>query len=248
MTRHPRTLVSYFLLLSITLSCSLILSLSYLLSLSLSSLSLFPLALRLTNRALDMSAKPRFLMGKLHGPRIALGMVRVFLDVPKIRSEMAGISNDSRAYQMQCAILAVFFFWWGCQGQRPSNAKVACSYHVGNTGPVVQDLCMIRTQSSRRGRSEFWLAWVGCLFFVYDFFVGQGGCTCTGGEPRWLPFSFVFPTSLLTTATTRRSRPSRANTALPLQSGPPSSPTLGRGVASSSHCQPMGPKELQARS
>ena len=48
-------------------------------------------------------------MGKLHGPRIAFGMVRVFLDVPKLRSEMAGISNDSRANQLQCAILAAFF-------------------------------------------------------------------------------------------------------------------------------------------
>ena len=36
--------------------------------------------------------------------------------------------------------------------------------------------------------------------------------------------------------------------ALPLASGPSRSPTLHRAVASSSHCQPMGPKELQASS
>ena len=35
--------------------------------------------------------------------------------------------------------------------------------------------------------------------------------------------------------------------ALLLHSGPSRSPTLGRAVASSRHCQPMGPKELQAR-
>ena len=33
-----------------------------------------------------------------------------------------------------------------------------------------------------------------------------------------------------------------------LWSGPSRSPTLGRAVASSSHCQPLGPKDLQARS
>ena len=54
-------------------------------------------------------------------------------------------------------------------------------------------------------------------------------------------------TSSLTTATTRRSRPSRPNTALPLQSGPSGSPTH-RAVASSSHCQHMEPKGIQARS
>ena len=36
--------------------------------------------------------------------------------------------------------------------------------------------------------------------------------------------------------------------ALPLHSGPSRSPTLGSAVASSSHCQPVGPEELQARS
>ena len=35
---------------------------------------------------------------------------------------------------------------------------------------------------------------------------------------------------------------------LPLQSGPSRSPTLGRAVASSSHCQPVTPKALRARS
>ena len=49
----------------------------------------------------------------------------------------------------------------------------------------------------------------------------------------WLPS--------LTTATTRRSRPSRVNTVLLLQVGPSSSTTLGRAVASSSHYQHTGP-------
>ena len=34
-------------------------------------------------------------------------MARVFLDLPKIRLEMAWLRNDSGGYQLQCAILAV---------------------------------------------------------------------------------------------------------------------------------------------
>ena len=41
--------------------------------------------------------------GKTLGPEVAFGMVRVLLDLSEIRSEMAGVSNDSSAYQLQCA-------------------------------------------------------------------------------------------------------------------------------------------------
>ena len=58
--------------------------------------------LRQTIRAVDMFV---FDGKTLWGPKIAFGMVRVVLS--EIRTEMAGISNNSGAYQLQCAILAV---------------------------------------------------------------------------------------------------------------------------------------------
>ena len=96
------------------------------------------------------------------------------------------------------------------------------------------------------------------VFVACGFFLGHGGCECMGGEhlcAEPLPLSFDFHaswpshafTSSLTTASTRRSRPSRPNTALPLQSGPSGSPSH-RAVASSSHCQHMEPKGIQVRS
>ena len=42
---------------------------------------------------------------------MVFGMTRRVLDLSEIRSEMVGISNDSGAYQLQCAILAVPQVW-----------------------------------------------------------------------------------------------------------------------------------------
>ena len=66
---------------------------------------------------------------------------------------------------ISCSVPSWMFFRQGCQRQWPSKAKVACSCQAGNTGTVVQDLCTIRAQPSRRGRSGLWLTKVGCFFF-----------------------------------------------------------------------------------
>ena len=49
-----------------------------------------------------------FFCGKHHEPKRAFGMAEVFLDLPKIRLEMAGIGNEGGACQLLCAILARF--------------------------------------------------------------------------------------------------------------------------------------------
>ena len=100
-------------------------------------------------------------------PKRRFGMARVFLDLQKIRLEMAGTSNDSGAYQLQFAILAVP--WVGLLATVAERSKGSCQ--AGNTGNVVQDLCTIRTHSSRRGRSDFGLLRLA-VFVAHGFLFG----------------------------------------------------------------------------
>ena len=135
---------------------------------------------------------------------------------------------------------------------------VACSCQAGNTRHVVHDLHTIKRHPCLRGRPGLWPAQVGCVCWPWFHLAQKEVVSVQVGSSRvWICWlcSFDFPaawpshvcTSSSTTATTRRSRPSRADTALLPQSGlkQPDPWQTCRFFATGS---PLGPKGLLARS
>ena len=94
----------------------------------------------------------------------------LFSTCQRIGLELDGIGNDSDAY-LSAAVCHLGSAACGVAGDNGrAKQKVACSCQVGSTGIVVQDLCTIRTQPSRRGCSGLWFARLA-VFVAHGFLV-----------------------------------------------------------------------------
>ena len=105
------------------------------------------------------------------GPEMALGMARVFVELPKISLEIARISNDSGAHQLQCAILAVI------------QAGLLATMAEQSKGRTLSRTCVRQGHNPlKEVVRDFGLLGSG-VFVAHRFSLGQGGSECSGGEP-----------------------------------------------------------------